>query len=67
MHQVGVLQHLVIESLAVAAPLILYARDVIAQLEEPRAELEEMSRRLATTAEDRPSRPTAPNPPSSPI
>jgi signal transduction histidine kinase len=40
-----------IEVAVVAAPIIFYARDVIAQLKSSRAHLDEMSRRLAITAE----------------
>ena len=47
---VGVLnQSLVIA--VIAAPIILYARDVITQLQRSRARLDEMSRRLAISAE----------------
>jgi signal transduction histidine kinase len=40
-----------IEVAVVAAPIIFYARDVIAKLKSSRAHLDEMSRRLAVTAE----------------
>jgi len=40
-----------IEVAVVAGPIIFYARDVIAQLKSSRAHLDEMSRRLAITAE----------------
>ncbi|HEY1875885.1 MAG TPA: hypothetical protein VGG66_00395, partial [Rhizomicrobium sp.] len=39
-----------IELAVVAAPIIFYARDVIAKLKSSRANLDEMSRRLAVTA-----------------
>ncbi len=35
----------------VAAPIIFYARDVIAQLKESRAQMDEMSRHLAISVE----------------
>ena len=43
--------NLSLEIVIVAAPMIFYARDVIAQLKKSRARLDEMSRRLAISAE----------------
>ena len=43
--------NIAIEVALVAAPIIFYARDVIAQLKNSRTSMDEMSRRLAITAE----------------
>ena len=43
--------NIAIEIAVVAAPIIFYSRDVIAQLKNSRTSLDEMSRRLAITAE----------------
>ena len=50
----------------VAAPIIFYARDVIAQLKTSRTSMDEMSRRLAITAEQA-DRPIVQNRPFLPI
>jgi signal transduction histidine kinase len=44
--------HIVIETLAVAVPLILYSRRVISQLEKSRTQLTTMSRRLAFAVDE---------------
>jgi signal transduction histidine kinase len=44
--------HIVIETLAVAVPLILYSRRVITQLEKSRTQLTTMSRRLAFAVDE---------------
>ncbi|MGH6827603.1 MAG: sensor histidine kinase [Rhizomicrobium sp.] len=44
--------HIAIETLAVAVPLILYSRQVIAQLDRSRRQLKEMSRRLAIAVDE---------------
>jgi signal transduction histidine kinase len=49
-HLIAVLNSFV-EMALVAAPIIFYARDVIAQLKSSRASMDELSRRLAITAE----------------
>ena len=45
------IMNLFFEVMIVAAPIIFYARDVIAQLQKSRARLDEMSRHLAITAD----------------
>jgi two-component system cell cycle sensor histidine kinase PleC len=47
----GSMANLTIELIVVAGPIILYARDVIAELKASRAQLRHMSRRLAVSVE----------------
>ena len=49
--QFGSMLNLSIELVVVAGPIILYARDVIAELKASRAQLRDMSRRLAISVE----------------
>ena len=59
--------NIVVETLAVAVPLILYSRRVITQLEKSRSQTARTCRAGWPSRWTRPSSPTAPNPPSSPI